>query len=180
LGRANPPISKSAFDQKQSLDVLSAAPRRNEMKAIVVIVLDYAAASRWSFDCGTCGAWAARVAGLGCPHLVLLSRPTGSITSGSLMGISVGEDADAAITRLRHLGFKALMYFPGGGDLYSGGVMFMHPGDRRSAVTILPSQTVIALKDSGWRYGAVELIEDRGGVVRITWGYGGPLAAFAI
>jgi hypothetical protein len=106
---------------------------------------------------------------------ILLTRPNGSLTSGSFMGASVGEPADTAVADLTHAGFGHVEYFPGGGSLYQGGVMRIHENE---VVTILPRQTVIANKEDSWRHGAIELIEDRGKVVRITWGFGGPLAYF--
>lgn len=104
---------------------------------------------------------------------LFFSQPSGSITSGSVLGISVGSRVDVAVEKMRRMGIYPPTYFPGGRPLYPDGYVRVGPlGDQ--VVSISEDQTIISFRDDSWRNGVIDLTEEDGVIVRISWRYEGP------
>lgn len=103
---------------------------------------------------------------------LFFSQPSGSITSGSVLGISVGSRVDVAVEKMRRMGIYPPVYYNERQDLPADGYISGAP--RSGQVPASDHRTIIAFFDDSWRHGVFELTEEDGVIVRISWRYEGP------
>jgi hypothetical protein len=92
---------------------------------------------------------------------LMLERPRGHITSGSVLGVEVGateRSADAAIRRL-----------------FTPSYVLRDGADGLSRLPLPPGDAVVSYRDKSWRNGVVSLLLKDGRVIAVAWSYSGPL-----
>ena len=99
---------------------------------------------------------------------LLVNEPRGAVTSGSKLGVRIGDPWPRADTTIRNHFQPRYVFWQVGESNGMGGGFTLPDGP------VLTGKATVIYRDGGWRNGVVTLDLLDGAVVSIGWSYSGP------